>query len=389
MLLGTLGSVGLWSVVVVLPAIQAEFGVERADASLPYTLTMVGFAVGNLVIGRMVDRLGITTPLIVSALILSSGYALAAFSSSLLMFALAQGVLIGVGTSATFGPLIANISHWFERRRGVAVAGVASGNYLAGAIWPPIIQAIMAADGWRTAYITIAVVCLVLMVPLAFFLRAELPRLSPARSGTASKPSATPSRKTDLSPNALTALLWIAGIGCCVAMAMPQVHIVAHCVDLGYGVARGAEMLSLMLAGGVISRLASGWLADKIGGVYTLMIGSVGQMLALMFYLPFDGLASLYLVSLFFGLAQGGIVPSYAIIVREYMPAAEAGARVGLVIMASVFGMALGGWISGLIYDLSGSYQAAFINGIAWNLVNIGIMFLILWRSQGPRQALA
>ena len=164
-------------------------------------------------------------------------------------------------------------------------------------------------------------------------------------------------------------------------MSMPQVHIVAYCLDLGYGVARGSEMLSLMLAGGIVSRLASGFLADRIGGVRTALLGSVLQALSLLFYIPFDGLASLYVVSLVFGLSQGGIVPCYAIIVREYMPAKEAGRRVGIVIMATIVGMALGGWMSGAIYDLTGSYAAAFLNGIGWNLLPIAVLGLLLWRT--------
>jgi MFS family permease len=167
-------------------------------------------------------------------------------------------------------------------------------------------------------------------------------------------------------------------------MSMPQVHIVAYCTDLGYGPAVGAEMLSLMLMGGVASRLVSGLLADRLGGVLTLLIGSTLQMLALMLYLPTTGLTPLYIVSLIFGLSQGGIVPAYAIIVREYLPAREAGARVGFVIMATILGMALGGWLSGLIYDITGSYRWAFLNGIAFNALNVGIMVMILIRSR-PR----
>jgi len=174
-------------------------------------------------------------------------------------------------------------------------------------------------------------------------------------------------------------------------MSMPQVHIVAFCVDLGYGPAVGAEMLSVMLMGGVVSRLISGLVMDRLGGIPTLLIGSVGQMIGLILYLPFDGLASLYAVSLIFGLSQGGIVPAYAIIIREYLPAREAGARVGFVIMATILGMALGGWMSGWIYDASGSYQLAFLNGIAWNALNIGVMLTILLRSRPrrPEAALA
>jgi MFS family permease len=187
-----------------------------------------------------------------------------------------------------------------------------------------------------------------------------------------------------ISPRQLGLILAAAGVATCVAMSMPQVHIVALCADLGYGPAIGAEMLSLMLAGGVVSRLVSGVAADRFGGVPTLLAGSMLQCLALFLYLPFDGLTSLYVVSLVFGLSQGGIVPCYAVIVREYMPAREAGARVGFVIMATILGMAIGGWMSGWIYDLTGSYRMAFVNGIVWNAFNIIVMATLILRSRGP-----
>ncbi|SFJ14424.1 MFS transporter [Aerobium aerolatum] len=379
-LIATIGSVGMWSVVVVLPAVQAEFAVDRSVASLPYTMTMVGFAVGNVWLGRIVDRAGIFLPLAGVAVALLVGYVGAAMAPSIWLFALLQAV-IGFGASATFGPLIADLSHWFRKRRGVAVAAAASGNYLAGAIWPLAMQLTLADEGWRFTYAAIGIFCIVTMVPLALLLRRRAPTMIAASDG-AQKPAGQ--RSVDLSPRALQWLLAIAGVGCCVAMAMPQVHIVAYCVDLGFGVARGAEMLSLMLVGGIVSRLASGFLADYIGGVKTLLIGTVLQCLALLAYIPFDGLASLYIVSLVFGLSQGGIVPSYAIIVREYLPAHEAGQRVGIVIMATIVGMALGGWLSGWIYDLTGSYAAAFWNGIAWNVLNIAIMLFILMRGRAP-----
>lgn len=379
-LIATIGSVGMWSVVVVLPAVQAEFAVDRSVASLPYTMTMVGFAVGNVWLGRIVDRAGIFLPLAGVAVALLIGYVGAAMAPSIWLFALLQAV-IGFGASATFGPLIADLSHWFRKRRGVAVAAAASGNYVAGAIWPLAMQLTLADEGWRFTYAAIGIFCIVTMVPLALLLRRRAPMMIAASDG-AQKPAGQ--RSVDLSPRALQWLLAIAGVGCCVAMAMPQVHIVAYCVDLGFGVARGAEMLSLMLVGGIVSRLASGFLADYIGGVKTLLIGTVLQCLALLAYIPFDGLASLYIVSLVFGLSQGGIVPSYAIIVREYLPAHEAGQRVGIVIMATIVGMALGGWLSGWIYDLTGSYAAAFWNGIAWNVLNIAIMLFILMRGRAP-----
>jgi MFS family permease len=374
MVFATVAGVGMWSVIVVLPAIQADFGIGRAEATLPYTTTMLGFAFGNAVVGRAVDRWSYWIAALVSAIVLSSGFAIASATSSILQFALVQGVMIGAGSAAGFGPLIADISHWFERRRGIAVSIAASGSYLAGAIWPLVIPYFMDAADWRGTYRTIAVVSIVLMIPLILLLR----RGAKARvEGKASQPT----QSSAFSPAAIQALLILAGLACCVAMSMPQVHIVAYCMDLGYGVARGSEMLSLMLAGGVVSRLVSGLLADKIGGVRTLLLGSVLQMLSLLLYIPFDGLASLYIVSLVFGLSQGGIVPAYAVVIREYMPAQEAGARVGLVMMATVFGMALGGWMSGWIYELTGSYTAAFLNGIAWNVLNTLVILLLMLKS--------
>ncbi|MCR8724892.1 MFS transporter [Frigidibacter sp. ROC022] len=382
LLIGLIGNVGMWSIVLILPDVQAEFAVDRGTASLPYTLTMIGFALGNLLIGRAVDRWGMTASLIGAALILGGGFSLAALAPSVAVLALVQ-LLIGFGSGAAFGPLIADVSHWFLKRRGIAVAVAASGNYLSGALWPLILSPVLAAWDWRQAYLGLAGVVVVSLVPLSFLLTRRM-----TEEGAAHAAASRPAMATGLPTPVLILLLCLAGIGCCVAMSMPQVHIVALCVDLGYGAAAGANMLSLMLFGGVVSRLASGFLADRLGGIRTLLIGSGLQGMALFLYLPFDGLATLNVVSLVFGLSQGGIVPSYAVIVREYLPAREAGKHVGLVISTTILGMALGGWMSGYIFDLTGSYQMAVLNGIGWNVLNIGIMLLILQRSR-PRGAVA
>jgi len=384
LLLATIGGVGTWAVVVVLPAVQAEFGVDRAAASMPYTATMVGFAAGNALIGRAIDRFGYWIPALAASVALGAGFLLASLANSILGVTLAQGLLIGVGCSAIFGPLIADVSHWFNRRRGVAVTVAASGNYVAGAIWPTVMPYVMQGHGWRFTYAAIGVICLVTMVPLVLLLRRRAPH-----EGITGASRGRPVQPISLSPTQLQILLVIAGFGCCMAMSMPQVHIVAYCMDLGYGVAHGADMLSIMLAAGVISRIGSGFLADRIGAVKTLLIGSALQCLSLFFYIPFDGLASLYVVSLVFGLSQGGIVPCYAIIVRDYMPAKEAGQRVGIVLMATIFGMAVGGWMSGWIYDLTGSYAAAFLNGIGWNLVNLAAIALLMWKANRSAVAIA
>ncbi len=380
-LIATIGNVGMWAVVVVLPAVQEEFQVDRGLASIPFSFAMAGFAVGNMVLGRYVDRFGIALPLLLAGAANGLGFVLAGLSGNIWLFALAHGFLIGIGSAVNFAPLMADISHWFGRSRGLATAAAASGNYIAGAIWPALMQPFLAEFGWRGTYIGIGFFVVATVLPLTLLLRR--PRPAVLFEGVPGK--RTSLKPTSLSPGALQSLLFVAGIGCCMAMAMPQVHSGAYCADLGYGVARGAEMLSLMLAGGIVSRILSGYVADRIGGVRTLLIGSVGQGLALLFYIPFDGLASLYVVSLIFGLSQGGIVPCYAIIVREYLPAREAGQRIGIIILATVVGMAVGGWMSGWIYDLTGSYQAAFLNGIAWNLVNVTAMLLVLFKTGKPR----
>ncbi|HLS68632.1 MAG TPA: MFS transporter [Kiloniellales bacterium] len=382
LLIATIGGAGLWSAVIVLPTIEAEFAVARGGASLPYAATMIGFAVGGLFMGWAVDRFGILRPLAFGSLMLAIGYVAISFVGAYWQFVVIQAVMIGMlGSAVTFGPLIADVTHWFLKRRGIATAIVASGSYLAGTVWPPLLNHVTQTHGWREAHLVMGLICLAIL-PLLLLLR----RPTPIHQG-ATPVSTRPAVKAPLPLPALQALLAFAGIACCIAMAMPQVHIVAYCIDLGHGAARGAEMLSLMLGLGIVSRLISGVIADYIGGLGTLLLGSALQCMALLFYLPFDGLVSLYIVSAIFGLSQGGIVPSYALIVREYFPAREAGARVSLVLMATIVGMALGGWLSGVIYDWTGSYQVAFWNGIAWNLVNTAIALFLLfhrWKQDIP-----
>lgn len=388
LLVTTIGGVGLWSVVVALPAVEAEFQVARADAALPYTLLMVGFAVGGILMGRLADRFGVLPPLVGGTFMLALGYILAGQAQSLWQFALAHGLLIGLlGSSATFGPMIADISRWFTKHRGIAVAICACGSYMAGTVWPPAVQYFIDSVGWRMTHVGIGLFCLVTILPLTLLLRRRAPEpvLRPVPAGGPTVAAVSPG----ISPRLLQGLLVAAGLLCCIAMAMPQVHIVALCADLGFGSARGAQMLSLMLATGIISRLFFGWLADRIGPLWTLLTSSGLQALSLLLFLPFDGLVPLFIVSALFGLAQGGIVPTYAMIVREYFPAAQAGARIGLVLSATLVGMAIGGWMSGAIYDLTLSYEAAFLNGFAWNLANIAIALFFLLRLGGGRRVVA
>lgn len=377
LIIGSLGSVGMWSVVVALPAVQADFAASRGAASLAFTLTMVGFGLGGVVAGRLTDRFGIVATIALATVLMGAGYLLASQSTALWQFNLIH-VVIGAGSSATFGPLMAEASHWFERRRGIAVTVAATGSYIGGTLWPPIVSWGILTFGWRSTHISVGVVTTVLMLLMLVVLRAQMGTVT-RRSHVNAPP---PKVDLQLSNNTLTTLLFVAGIGCCVAMAMPQVHIVAYCGDLGYGVTRGAEMLSLMLACGIVSRVGSGFLADRIGGIRTLLIGSLLQGFALLFYLFFDSLASLYIISAMFGLFQGGLVPAYAIIIREAMPASQAATRVGIVILGTVGGMSLGGWMSGVIFDATGSYAAAFMNGLAWNALNVTIITALMLRAR-------
>ena len=372
--LSAFGAVGMWGVVVIFPNLQAEFATTRAEVSFSYTTTMLGFGAGSILLGRLIDTKGAFVTMLLSTVLIAGGYAGASLAPSLTVFALLQAV-IGVGSGAAFIPLVADISHWFAKRRALAMAICASGNYIGGAAWPKITEVVAHQYDWRTTYLVVAVACFAGMLPACVVLR---PR-SPAHAGAA---AAAPhsSRALGLSPNGLQLWLGIAGIGCCVAMAMPQVHIVAYCVDLGYGTARGAEMLSIMTVCGIVSRLGSGWIADRVGGLKTLLLGSTAQAVALLGYLVSDGLAGLYVVSALFGLFQGGIIPSYGVIVREYFPSKEAGARMGIAISATILGMAGGAWMGGKLFDITGSYHAAFLNGIAWNVLNGAIVWWLVSR---------
>ena len=377
LLIGTLAGAGMWAVIVVLPKAQFEFGVDRAAASAPYTLTMFGFAFGTLAFGRLADRAGIALPLFISGLCLGLGFVIAGAAPSLLVFSAAHLLLIGVGAGGGFAPMMADISHWFVRKRGLAVVVVASGNYAAGALWPLIMNWLMPQIGWRETYGAIGAFVGAILIFSSVLMRR---RPSAQVIAAAEEATRTAGAASGISPRLLMALLIVAGFSCCAAMSMPQVHIVAYCGDLGYGATRGAQMLSLMLFLGIISRIGSGVVADAIGGAPTLLMGSLMQGVALLLYLYFDGLTSLFVVSGIFGLFQGGIVPMYAVICRELMPPREAGMRIGIVVSATIFGMAFGGYFSGVIFDLTNSYQMAFLNGVGWNALNLLVVGGLFWR---------
>ena len=355
--------VGMWSIVVILPAVQIDLDLTRSQASLPYVFTMMGYGLGGIVFGRFSDKYGIYKTVVAGIVMMSVGYVSASFATGVGLLCVSQGLLIGIGTSTTFAPLIAHVSHWFDRRKGAAVGIIASGQYLSGAIWPTVLESSVQGYGWQQTYWFVGLIVLVLALPLSLVLR-KIPATNKSVAGSRND---WDQKDIPVSPAWLIALLMVAIFCCCIAMSMPQVHMVAFCGDLGFGAATGAKMLSVMLAFGVVSRLGFGWLSDHIGGLKTVFIGVFLQGIGLALFLIFDTLVSLYVISALFGLFQGGIVPAYALAVREYLPQRVAGERVGMVMMASLLGMALGGWIPGYLFDLTGSYDIAFVNGLIWN----------------------
>ena len=374
----TVASGAMFSSIIILEPMTTEFGIGRGAGALPYTLFMVGFALGSIVLGRVTDRIGVMGPALFGALSLPAGLLITAQLHSLLPICVTLAVLCGLlGTAFSFGPLVADVSHWFTARRGLAVGIVISGSYLGGAFWPTVLQHWVDTEGWRAALTNQAIICAAIMLPLSlvFYRRAPIDEVSAAARLALNQP-------LGMSRGLLQGCLCVAGTGCCVAMAMPQLHIVPYVVDMGLAAMRGAEMLSLMLGFGIVSRVVSGWLSDRIGGLKTLLVGSLMQAACLVGFMLADTLTALYLMSAAFGLAQGGIVPSYTIIIRRFFPAGEAGWRIGLTLFFTMTGMALGGWIAGALYDLTGSYTLSYLNAIAFNVLNFTIASNLLVRNR-------
>ncbi|HBK77426.1 MAG TPA: MFS transporter [Gammaproteobacteria bacterium] len=375
----TLGCSAMYAGVMVLEPLALELDTGRGNSSLIYGTFMIGFALGGVFMGRLADRMGIMIPALIGSLALPAGFYLAAHASSILEICLAFSLLCGfLGSSFSMAPLIADISHWFSRRRGLAVGIAFSGSYVAGAIWPPILQRMFDAQGWRESFVDLALLTLILMALLSLLLYPRSPINEQLPTASSANSNLTNSA---ISAGTLQSLIYLAGFGCCVAMAMPQVHIVPYVMDLGHPAIRGAEMLGLMLGFGVISRIGSGWLSDRIGGLATLVLGSALQLAVLIAFLTGNSLVFLYGISIAFGLSQGGIVPSYTIILRAFFPPKQAGWRISTSFLFTVAGMAFGGWIAGLLYDLTGSYSVSFFNAIGFNILNLWVAASLLKKS--------
>ena len=374
--MSVIGTAGMWSVVIILPNIQSEFALDRAASTYPYVATMFGYGIGNVIIGRMLDRIGIKKPIIFALSLLVASYILSIFIRDVFFLSIIQ-FFLGFSAAAFFGPMMADISNYFYRRKGLAVSLVASGQHLCGAIWPFLIKDFLLDGDWRNAHLFIAIVCSILIPILFYLLGNKKPKVDLNQNLSSRKEDINSKVKLSISNKRVQVLLMFAGVFCCVAMSMPQVHIVPLCIDNGYGLAVGTEILSFMLFAAVASRVIFGFLSDKIGPIQTLLLGSSLQAISLTMFLPFNSQLSLYIVAIFFGLSQGGIVPIYAVIISKFLPSNEVAERVGLLIFATIVGMSLGGWLSGEIYDFTKSYKLAFINGIFWNIINLCIMIYL------------
>ena len=361
---------------VALKPIAADLDTVRAVPSLAYSLLMIGTGIGGIAMGRWMDRHGVMQPVLFGSVMICIGALVASRAEGQWSLFIATGVLIGLlGKAAMIAPLVANVTRWFDRRRGFAVAIITSGQGLAGAIWPTVVQYFNDQVGWRGTFLYFSIFAAVTMIPAAFLLRPRAP-ISASDSTGAIRPEDR--RVLDLPPNVAQGMLWIAVIGCCAAMSVPIVHLVSHVTDQGYTLDQGARVLSVLFLAAFVSRLAFGMLADRIGPVRTLLIGSVSMAAMLLAFAFTTSYTGLFTAALLFGLGFSGIMPCYPLLIRLLFPVSEAGGRIAAQYMFAAGGMALGGWLGGVTFDLTGSYSPAFLVAFAFNALNfvmIGFLY--------------
>jgi MFS family permease len=365
---------------VALKPIAADLGTLRAVPSLAYSLLMIGAGVGGIAMGWWMDRRGVMQPVLFGGVMIAIGAVVASHADGEWSLYLANGVLIGLlGKSAMIAPLIANATRWFDRRRGLAVAIIASGQGVAGALWPPVIRFVSDGYGWRATFFYYGILALVTMVPLALLLRSP----KGGAGGADARRFTTAVRVAGLHPKAAQAVLWLAVIGCCGGMSMPIVHLVSHATDLGMSTTHAANALSLLFAAAFVSRLGFGLLADRIGAMPTLLIGSACQTAMLIGFSMVDTTTGLYVAAVLFGLGFAGIMPCYSLIIRMLFPESQAGWRIASQYLFASSGMAFGGWLGGVVFDISGGYSAAFWVGAGLGVVNFVLVGALKLRHDG------
>ena len=381
------GTGSMFAVVVALKPMTQDFDWTRSIPSIAFSLLYLGGGTGGILMGHWMDRSGMGWPALVAAVMVGCGAILVSAITQSWQLFLIYGVMLGLlGHASLFSPLLANVIRWFENRRGTAVGVVAAGQSLAGVIWPPIFGTFNHSIGWRDTYLWFGVFALAIMVPLSLIMH----RRPPAASGVAAKarpvvarPAPSAGRRAGPSPRTIQWALALAIVGCCIAMALPLAHLIAHVSDLGHPQARAAEVLSVALAGSLISRLtALGPVANRYGGLVSVFAFSALQTAGLALLIFFDGLLALYLIAFLFGFGYGGIVPSYPVVVREFLPVHEGGRRTAVIIFFGAIGMAIGGWLGGFVHDLVGSYTPAFLIGVAFNLGNLVVIGTLIYLSR-------
>ncbi|HMK78732.1 MAG TPA: MFS transporter [Xanthobacteraceae bacterium] len=380
----------IWISVVALKPMAAELGGARSVPALATALAWFGTGVGGIAMGWFADRFGVRWTVLFGSLMIAIGLTLSSFGEVWQIY-LGHGLFIGLLGNAGFNaPLNVYVSRWFDRRRGSALALIASGQYIAGAIWPPIFDRAIAAYGWRATMFGFALCEMLVILPVALLVLKRAPEViapPPAASGAA-KP-----RVLGWPPNLVFAMLALAAFCCCMPMSMPQSHIVALCSDLGIKPTHGAAMLSLLLGTAFLARQMWGWISDRIGGLFTLLIGSTWQFLAITALTFTQDEIGLFTVTGFFGLGFSGLIPAYVLVIRELFPSRDAGWRVPVLLCFSGFGMASGGWFAGILYDHFGYYAPAFAAGLIFNAVNLLLIGPLVLRhigsSGGARAATA
>jgi MFS family permease len=376
-------------VVVALKPLAADLGVSRSAAALAGSAAWLGAGVGGILAGRIADRIGVRWTVAFGAVMSAAGLAIST-SGGVWPLWLGHGLLLGaLGTGAIYPPLLIHVSRWFDRRRGTALALISSGQFVAGALWPSLFERGIASLGWRETMLAFGAFEALAILPLALFLlRAAAPPPRPA--AIAAPLGRRGAQPAGVSPRATQAMLCAANFLCCVPMALPAVHLVAFCSDVGIAPAQGALMLSTMLGAAFLGRQFWGWLADRIGGLPTVLAGSICQATTLAAFLATSDEAGLFAIAGLFGLGFSGIVPAYVLVIRDLFPAREASWRVPLMLLCGTAGMAFGGWMGGAIYDGAGSYAPAFLAGVAFNLGNVAVISTLLLRLRpGPLRAVA
>ena len=369
-----LGNGALFLLVVSMKDIAASFGWPRSVPSFAYSLQFIGGGVGGIVMGWWLDRAGMGWPALVGAVMIGTGAVLVSMAANEWEFYLVYGLVIGLlGQAALYVPLVANATRWFVRRRGIAVGLVTSGQSVAGALWPPLFECGLATWGWRDTYLFYGVASMAVMVPLSLLLRRSPRALAP--SGTSADAIVPGQGPSPVGPRAMMVLLCIAIVGCCVSMSLPIAHIKSHATDVGIAPMEAASVLSVLLAASFVSRaLVCGLMIEWIGALKTLFVFSFIQT-ATLGLLPFlEGSASLMITAAIFGLGFGGIAPTYPVIIRENLPAQWTGRCTGIVVLFGTLGMAIGGWIGGIGFDVTGSYHTPFLAGVAFNAINLVVI---------------